>query len=123
MACPCFNDCWSDDLTLNPDDGILYCPNHVITCTVSGCEKKFFDYELGSDFTRGAHCASCPYQGTPFWCDEHIPECQLCNDNANLCESCTVEATDGRFTSLCESCCEWVMDDPCSFAMVKRAES
>lgn len=111
-------------MTLNPVDGLYYCPKHVITCASSGCEKKFFDYELTPDFTGGIRCASCPVEGTPFWCDEHIPECQLCVDNAaDLCVPCTVEATRGKYTSLCGHCCEWAMDDPVSLALVKRVIS
>ncbi len=124
MECSVANDNhWEGQMTLNPADELYYCPKHVTRCTISGCEKKFFDGELEPDFRYGAHCESCPHEGSPYWCDEHIPECQLCDEKTDLCESCAVEVTNGVFSSLCEVCCEGVMDDPCSVALVKRAVS
>ena len=123
MECPVFGSHWEGQMTLHPVNGMHYCPKHVITCTTSGCQKKFFDWEYTPDVSCGAHCISCPHEGAPYWCDEHVPECQLCDNDGELCVPCTVEATRGKYTSLCEHCCEGVMDDPFSLALVKRAVS
>lgn len=112
---------WEGQMTLNPADELYYCPKHVTRCAISGCEKKFFDFELGPDFSSGHYCTSCPVEGAPYWCDEHLPACQLCDNTAN-CESCTMEYTDDVYSFLCESCCVEFLDNPCSFAVIKGAD-
>ena len=113
---------WEGHLTLNPADGLYYCPKHVTRCAISGCEKMFFDFELDPDFSDGVHCSLCPWEGTPYWCDEHIPGCQLCDNATDFCEACILNSTNGVFTFLCEPCRDKVQADPCSFAMIKGAK-
>jgi len=122
MECPVVDSHWDGEMALNPDDNLYYCPKHVTRCTISSCERKFFDGELTLDFICGARCVSCPGECTPFWCDEHIPKCQICEELSDLCEPCAQEISNGVYLHLCEDCCTEVMDNPCSFALVKKAK-
>jgi hypothetical protein len=122
MECSVANDNhWEGEMTLNPADNLYYCPKHVSKCAAPECEKKFFDCELGADFSYGANCVSCPGEYTPYWCDDHIPNCHLCEERGHLCESCAWELTNGTISSLCEGCCEVFLDNSRPGALTKRA--
>ena len=120
--CPVAADCWDGEMTQNPADEQWYCSRHTTKCAKKGCEKKFFDYEFGPDFNCGSYCDNCPWDERDFWCDEHAPVCQLCEGGYHMCEKCTLNNTDDRYTSLCEECFEKFDDDPCSFVCIKGAD-
>ncbi len=121
MECPVLDNHWDGELTLNPSDRQYYCPRHTTKCVEPGCEKVFFDCELGPDFYLGACCDFCYYE-RPYWCDKHAFRCQICGMLSEMCDTCTLRNTNDKYISLCYECFEKLEDDPCSLVLVKRAK-
>nr|QBK86031.1 MAG: hypothetical protein LCMAC101_06260 [Marseillevirus LCMAC101] len=105
-------------------DGNWYCSSHTIRCAKDGCERVFHESEIGTGITKGSGCDSCfvdfiwDYQDP--WCIEHVPCCEECGETIDLCERCVLGVTNGKYSYLCDDCCDKFWHNPCCFARIKR---